>query len=82
MIMPETVSIPNIYQHYKGDYYFVLGIAMDRERDVEMVVYYNTRGELQIRDFHEFFGKVNDKNMPDDEDNWVLRFKKIDMRNH
>jgi hypothetical protein len=31
--------IQGIYQHYKGEYYFVLGVAQHTEREEELVLY-------------------------------------------
>ena len=39
---------PGVYRHYSGDFYYLLGTALDRDREVEYCVYYNHKGELQF----------------------------------
>lgn len=35
----EKVQINRVYQHFKGNYYYVLDIALDSETQERMVVY-------------------------------------------
>lgn len=51
-----------VYQHYKGQYYFVLGVARRDEDDKDVVVYiplYMSVGRrMSTRDYDEFTGTV------------------------
>lgn len=33
------IIVNRVYRHFKNDYYFVVGVAQDRESDKEYVVY-------------------------------------------
>jgi len=48
------------YKHFKGKEYEVLGIAKDSDTLEKMVVYKALygKGQLWIRSFKEFFGKI------------------------
>jgi hypothetical protein len=48
------------YKHFKGKEYEVLGIAKDSDTLEKMVVYKALygKGQLWIRPFKEFFGKI------------------------
>lgn len=64
---------PGIYRHYKGDYYDVLGTAIDHLNNTEYVVYRNSYGELQIRRTSDFTNPVAEN---------TSRFTKVESINH
>lgn len=78
--IPHTeLSVPPLtpgkYQHYKGDYYEVVGVALHSENQEPMVVYrplYETPVPLWVRPYEMFIQHV----VVDGQQ--VPRFKKVD----
>lgn len=48
----------DIYEHYKGGRYGLIGIATHTETNEKLVVYKNISGDLFVRPYDMFFGKV------------------------
>lgn len=91
LITQYSVS-PGVYRHYKGDYYYVLGIAVDRHPvgthpgslPREYVIYYNGRHELQMREASDFLSEVELRDVAPGIPGrkTVPRFQSIPPRNH
>lgn len=59
VVIPEIV--PGIYEHYKGNRYEVIGVALHSETLEPMVVYrplYETKASLWVRPYAMFVGTV------------------------
>ncbi|MEG3766835.1 DUF1653 domain-containing protein [Alteromonas sp. 14N.309.X.WAT.G.H12] len=57
--MPQSVKV-GLYQHYKGSYYTVLGVAKHSEDETELVVYRPEYGDraLWVRPLSMFLETV------------------------
>jgi len=77
--MSEIKDIPNveqgIYEHFKGNQYEVLGVALHTETLEPMIVYrpqYESSAEYWVRPYNMFFDMV-------EKDGWqVPRFRKVE----
>lgn len=60
--LPEIPELePGIYEHYKGNRYELLGVALHSETLAPMVVYkplYETKAKLWVRPYDMFVGEV------------------------
>lgn len=75
----EQLNVPFIetgrYQHYKGNFYEVIGVALDSENVQPLVVYtplYDTKVKLWARPYEMFMSSVVMNGVE------VPRFKKVD----
>lgn len=58
-IFPKEARMNNIYQHYKGGLYRVLGEVLHTNDESELVIYESLQdGRWWARPKAEFFGKV------------------------
>ena len=57
------VLVGRIYKHFKGNYYIVLGFALNTETEEQMVIYKALYGEGQVfaRPLTSFTEKVEEK---------------------
>lgn len=62
----REIQVGRIYQHFKGDYYLVEGIALDSETKRETVIYRALYGEgtLYVRDMEMFLSEVDKDKYP------------------
>jgi len=74
----EQLNVPAIelgrYQHYKGNFYEVIGVALDSESIQPVVMYkplYASKVEYWVRPYEMFVGTVTM------DGNEVPRFKKV-----
>lgn len=60
----DDIKINGVYKHFKGDYYIVLGVAINSETGEYMVVYRALYGnnELYVRPMDMFLEEVNRNN--------------------
>ena len=70
-----------LYQHYKGDYYFVEGSSVNPDTGEEIVHYRDAAGYWQHRSFVEFTGFVR-VGMAESDSKTVLRYMKIHSQHH
>ncbi len=77
----ENVKINSVYRHFKGNYYYVVDIALDSETQERMVVYKplyeRTDSMLWVRPEKMFFEKIS-TDRPDNITGQSVRFKLID----
>ncbi len=62
-----NIKIKGVYKHFKGNYYIVEAIAIDSERNIEMVVYRDLedKSKLWVRPIEMFIEKVDKDKYPD-----------------
>ncbi|MBU2976643.1 DUF1653 domain-containing protein [Alteromonas sp. C1M14] len=63
--MPQSVKV-GLYQHYKGSYYTVVGVAKHSEDETELVVYRPEYGDrsLWVRPLSMFVETVQKEGKP------------------
>ena len=66
-MLERKIKIKGIYQHFKGNYYFVEDIGIGSEDNKEYVIYRALYGEgiLYIRPLDMFLSKVDKEKYPD-----------------
>lgn len=72
-----------VYKHFKGDYYFVEGIAIHSESREKYVIYRALYGEneLYIRPYDMFMSKVDKQKYPNVEQEYRFELQNIDSKN-
>jgi hypothetical protein len=48
----------DVYRHYKGGIYYLIGIGKHSETEEELVIYENEKGDLWVRPYEMFFEDV------------------------
>jgi hypothetical protein len=74
---PLPTMTPGAYRHFKGNFYWVYGVARHSETDEPMVVYralYGSR-ELWVRPYAMFTSPVDHEKYPDVAQ--AMRFEKV-----
>ena len=76
----NELKINGIYRHFKGDYYFVIDIAINSEDDREYVVYRALYGDNQlfIREKNMFLSEVDHDKYPDIEQKYRFELQNIE----
>lgn len=75
----RELQIGRVYQHFKGDYYLVEGLAYDSETGAPCVVYRKLYGDggLWVRPLEMFLGKVDKEKYPDSEQEFRFELQDI-----
>jgi hypothetical protein len=65
-IISSTIIPCGMYQHYKGDYYILLGVGEHTERDEQLAIYvsldaYRPGPRIRCRPLKDFLGVVRQK---------------------
>ena len=69
----------DVYRHFKGDYYVIVGVAMNTETE-EYLVIYKKEGDFKLwaRPLDMFLSKVDHEKYPEVEQQY--RFEKINEK--
>jgi len=75
------IEVGQIYRHFKGNYYYILDLAIDSETNNKSVVYQSLYDDnkIWVRDMEMFNEKI-DQSKPENIYNQVERFKLVDLR--
>lgn len=75
----RSLKIHGVYQHFKGDYYLVEGVARHSETDEELVLYRQLYGDggLYARPKEMFLSEVERDKHPDVKAKYRFTLKKI-----
>lgn len=77
----EQIKLGKIYRHFKGNYYYIVDIALDSETKERMVIYKplyeRSDSMLWVRPEKMFFESV-DANRPDNKFGQSIRFQYIE----
>lgn len=75
----REIKIKGIYQHFKGDYYFVEDVATHSETKEQYVVYRELYGnnELYIRPLDMFLSEVDHVKYPNVKQKYRFELKEI-----
>lgn len=77
----EQVKIGKVYRHFKGNYYFVEGVALDSETQERMVIYKpiydRTDSKIWVRREEMFLEKI-DINRKDNITKQKYRFELVE----
>lgn len=75
----RKIKIKGIYQHFKGDYYFVEDVATHSETKEQYVVYRELYGnnELYIRPLDMFLSEVDHVKYPNVKQKYRFELKEI-----
>lgn len=73
----REIKVGTIYQHFKGNKYKILCIALNTETDKRMVIYQDITNKDKIfaRDYDMFISKVDHDKYPDVKQ--IYRFESI-----
>lgn len=76
----ESIKVGDMYRHFKGNIYEILGVAVHTETLENLVIYASLKDSKVIwaRPLSNFLDKVVD---PNDLDNMIPRFMKIEALN-
>ena len=68
-----------VYRHFKGDYYFVVDIAIHSETKEKLVIYRGLygSGELYARPYDLFTSKVDKEKYPDASQEYRFELQEI-----
>lgn len=74
----REIKVGTIYQHFKGNKYKILCIALNTETDKRMVIYQDITNKDRIfaRDYDMFISKVDRDKYPDVKQ--IYRFEEIE----
>lgn len=75
--MKRELTVHGVYRHFKGNYYYVEGVARDSETGEECVVYRQLYGEraLWVRPLAMFLSEVDKTKYPDAKQ--IYRFEAV-----
>lgn len=79
----RELKINRVYKHFKGDYYFVEGIAVHSESREKYVIYRALYGEneLYIRPYDMFMSKVDKQKYPNVDQEYRFELQNISSKN-
>lgn len=75
----QRLKINRVYQHFKGDKYLVVGVAIHSETGEEMVIYRQLYGEgkLYARPMEMFLSEADHEKYPDVKQKYRFQLQNI-----